>query len=65
MKREVRCPVCGRSETGRVGGAEYYCWNCCVEFHASDAGWRLFRPDEEGALVELSTSDLDAAVVSS
>jgi hypothetical protein len=49
----VRCPKCGRSETGRVGNHEFFCWDCCVEFHGAPGNWRLFAVDTDGALVEL------------
>lgn len=49
----MRCPNCGRNETGRVGNHEFFCWDCCVEFHGAPGSWRLFAVDSEGALVEL------------
>jgi hypothetical protein len=50
----MRCPRCGRTETGQVGTREYYCWNCCLEFHGAPGQWRLFTVDEEGQLLEVT-----------
>ncbi len=50
----MRCPRCGRTQTGQVGNHEWYCWLCCLEFHDTPGGWRLFEVDEEGGLVELA-----------
>lgn len=55
----MRCPRCGRTQTGQVGSREYYCWNCCVEFHQSPDGWRLFDVDEEGGLMEVAPDQTD------
>ena len=54
----MECPLCGRTETGRVGNREYYCWRCCVEFHGEPGQWRLYAPDPEGVLVELADPGL-------
>jgi hypothetical protein len=50
----MRCPSCGRNQTGQVGNREYYCWNCCLEFHGAPGGWRVFAVDPDGALVEVA-----------
>lgn len=49
----MRCPLCGKTETGQVGNGQYYCWTCCLEFHGTPAHWRLYALDEDGALTEL------------
>ncbi len=57
----MECPLCGRLDTGRVGNREYYCWTCCVEFHGEPGQWRLFVPDTEGILNELSAEGVPLA----
>jgi len=57
----VRCPSCGHSETGRVGSHEFYCWNCCLEFHGVPGLWRLFSVEPDGTLIEVGGAD-DGAV---
>lgn len=58
----MRCPRCGRTQTGQVGGHEYYCWNCCVEFHGAPGAWKLFDVDEEGGLMEIVEGQPDPEV---
>lgn len=49
----VRCPRCEGRAVGRVGVAQWFCWDCCVEFQASGRGYRVYAMDEEGELVPL------------
>ena len=56
----VRCPSCGRNETGQVGTHEFYCWNCCLEFHGAPGSWRLFALDTDGALLEVGPAAVEA-----
>lgn len=60
----MRCPLCQRLECGQVGNSQYYCWNCCLEFHGEPGNWRLFNLDEEGGLVELADAPPPTAVAS-
>lgn len=46
-----RCPKCHGRSVGRVGVAQWYCWDCCVEFQAAGDGYAVFAMDEEGELV--------------
>jgi hypothetical protein len=36
-----------------VGTHEFFCWNCCLEFHGAPGNWRLFALDPDGLLVEV------------
>jgi len=51
----MRCPLCNKLEYGQVGNGQYYCWNCCLEFHGQPGNWRFFSLDEEGGLVEMAS----------
>ncbi|HHY93817.1 MAG TPA: hypothetical protein GX513_02215 [Firmicutes bacterium] len=55
---EVVCPVCGGRATGRVGGGQYYCWDCCVEFSAGRRGVQVYRVEEDGSLVHVPPEDI-------
>lgn len=44
------CPRCRGRAVGRVGIAQWYCWDCCVEFARSSRGIELYEMDEEGEL---------------
>jgi ribosomal protein L37AE/L43A len=47
------CPRCRGRAVGRVGLAQWYCWDCCVEFAKSARGMEIYVMDEEGELVSL------------
>ena len=34
----MNCPNCGGRSIGRVGTAQYYCWECCIEFSLGRGG---------------------------
>ncbi len=50
----MHCPRCGKAQIGRISGSQYYCWECCLEFHQGPNGWECFEVDDEGTLVPLS-----------
>ncbi|MEW6724618.1 MAG: hypothetical protein AB1331_06845 [Bacillota bacterium] len=54
----ARCPNCGSRTIGRVGTAQYYCWDCCIEFVEDRAGQRMFRIEEDGSVVELAGEEV-------
>jgi len=39
---------------GRVGTAQFYCWDCYIEFVVTKKGIQLFEVDDEGELVMLA-----------
>lgn len=48
------CPRCRGRAVGRVGLAQWYCWDCCIEFARGARGAiEVFAMDEEGELVSL------------
>lgn len=57
----MRCPRCDKIENGQVGNGQYYCWNCCLEFHGEPGAWRFYSLDEEGGLVEMVDAEAEAA----
>ncbi|MDN5348154.1 MAG: hypothetical protein PWP65_1718 [Clostridia bacterium] len=42
------CPLCGGRSVGRVGVAQYYCWDCFVEFDSQN---RVYEVSEDGSLI--------------
>lgn len=51
----MNCPLCGSIDTGKVGTAQYYCWNCLIEFRMEGAqGFTAYFVDEEGSLISIS-----------
>jgi ribosomal protein L37AE/L43A len=48
------CPRCRGRAVGRVGLAQWYCWDCCVEFARTAHGSEVYAMDEEGELVRLA-----------
>ena len=48
----MRCPRCNKLEYGQVGNGQYYCWNCCLEFHGEPGRWRVYALEEDGSLVD-------------
>jgi hypothetical protein len=52
-----RCPRCHGGAVGRVGLAQWYCWDCCVEFTTTSRGVEVFTMDEEGELRPLPVTD--------
>jgi|GEM_PF-3809255 len=58
----LRCPRCQGRAVGKVGMAQWYCWDCCVEFVRTPAGFEVFAMDEEGELVELGLAAMPKGV---
>lgn len=48
------CPNCGARGIGKVGSGQYYCWECCVEFHVGRKGWRVFEVLDDGSLAAIA-----------
>lgn len=48
----VKCPICNSTTVGKVGAAQYYCWNCYYEFNVGDREIKLFHIVEDGSLSE-------------
>ena len=44
----MNCPNCGGRSIGRVGTAQYYCWECCIEFSLGRGGLRVYHLNAEG-----------------
>lgn len=61
MEAEV-CPRCRGRAVGRVGLAQWYCWDCCVEFARSARGIEVYEMDEEGELVAMGTDGTEQEV---
>lgn len=51
VRSDLRCPYCGSRGVGRVGTAQYFCSDCCIEFAFTNSGTRLYWLDDEGELV--------------
>ena len=58
----MRCPRCDRCQIGRIANAQWFCWNCYLEFHRGLDGWTFYELDEEGALVAVSLPDAESAL---
>ena len=52
-----RCPKCQGRAVGRVGVAQWFCWDCCIEFQATGHGYILFAMDAEGELVPMDLEE--------
>lgn len=48
----VKCPYCHSTTVGKVGTAQYYCWNCYYEFNVKAEQVKMFRIVEDGTLAE-------------
>ena len=46
------CPVCNGKTVGKVGPAQFYCWNCFVEYQLQDDEMRIFSVAEDGSLID-------------
>jgi hypothetical protein len=40
-----------------VGVAQWFCWDCCIEFQATGHGYILFAMDAEGELVPMDLEE--------
>jgi len=49
----IRCPVCGGMQVGRVGSEQYYCWNCFLEFNFGKGKVNLYEVAEDGTLIAM------------
>ncbi len=47
----MNCPVCGGKATGKIGAEQYYCWDCCIEYHKTKEGVLLYEVADDGSLV--------------
>lgn len=43
-----RCPVCDGRAVGQIGVDQFYCWDCFIEFNASQ---QVFEIAEDGSLM--------------
>lgn len=59
----MQCPRCNRTQIGRIANAQYYCWNCYLEFHQVSGGWEFYELAEDGALVPASLLAVDPSVL--
>lgn len=50
----MSCPACGSPLTGLIGYGQFFCRECCVEFHLAKGMVSIYRPDPEGTLELLS-----------
>ncbi|MCL6596405.1 MAG: hypothetical protein K6V73_09380 [Firmicutes bacterium] len=55
------CPRCRGRAVGRVGMAQWYCWDCCVEFGRGPRGLEVFLLDEEGERTSLDLAAEEGA----
>ncbi len=46
----MQCPVCGGTQTGKVGADLYFCWSCFLEFSTRGNG-EIFEIGEDGNLL--------------
>ncbi|SFL81587.1 hypothetical protein [Pelosinus propionicus] len=45
------CPVCNSNRAiGKVGAAQYYCWDCCIEFIIRGDDIKIFSVQPDGTL---------------
>lgn len=45
------CPVCNSKRAiGKVGSAQYFCWDCCIEFIVRDEETMVFNVESDGTL---------------
>ncbi len=44
------CPICRGTQIGIVGNHQYYCWNCCLEFHEEAGRCNVYEIAEDGSL---------------
>jgi len=45
------CPVCNNKRTiGKVGSAQYFCWDCCIEFIVHEEETTVFNVESDGTL---------------
>ncbi len=45
------CPVCGGRLIGRIGAAQFFCWDCCAQFSRGGSRARVWEIDDDGTLV--------------
>ena len=53
----MNCPNCNSRATGKIGPEDYYCWDCCCEFHFSEEGTHLFEVLEDGERLEMDSGE--------
>jgi hypothetical protein len=47
----TNCPVCHSSRAiGKVGSAQFYCWDCCIEFIVRGDDVKIFNVQPDGTL---------------
>ncbi len=56
----MNCPNCGGRSIGRVGTAQYYCWECCIEFSLGRGGLRVYHLNADGELIAAAAASADA-----
>lgn len=59
----ITCPVCGHRSIGKVGAAQYYCWDCCVEFVLQGQNVKIYNVQDDGTLSAYVDASQDAAIL--
>ncbi len=54
----MQCPVCGGRAVGKVGMAQYFCSECCIEFKVGKSHCELYKLDPDGGLVRVTEEEL-------
>lgn len=49
----MKCPNCSSKNIGKIGVAQYYCWNCFIEMTLEDGHLSLHQVEEDGSLTSL------------
>ncbi|MBT9175925.1 MAG: hypothetical protein DDT20_00227 [Firmicutes bacterium] len=58
----TRCPMCNSRALGRVGLLQFYCGDCCVEFAVGKQGVVVYEILDDGSVVSISDSAVDASL---
>jgi len=49
----TNCPVCSSNRAiGKVGSAQYFCYDCCIEFIVRDEATTIFNVESDGTLTQ-------------
>lgn len=46
----MNCPACSSRATGEIGPEQFFCRDCCVEFHVSGDEVSTYEISADGAL---------------
>lgn len=47
---ELKCPICGGIDVGKINKKVYFCWHCLLEIQMVEQNAQVYSINEDGGL---------------